>query len=73
MLKNYHFFGESQDLIGKYQKVMMNHREKREGDHKGHSAEAEGRSFLWRFGVEFKTLRQLERMVPSMGNYEWRI
>ena len=40
MLKNYHLFGESQDLIGKYKKVMMSHREKREGDHEGHSAEA---------------------------------
>lgn len=40
MLKNYHLFGESQDLIGKYKKVMMSHREKRKGDHEGHSAEA---------------------------------
>ena len=70
MLKNYHLFGESQDLIGKYKKVMMSQREKREGDHEGHSAEVEGRSFRWRFGVVFKTLRQLERTIPSMGNYE---
>ena len=33
MLKNYHLFGESQDLIGKYKKVMISQREKREGDH----------------------------------------
>jgi len=45
MLNNYHLFRESQDLIGKYEKVMMSHREKREGDHKGHSEVSEERSF----------------------------
>jgi hypothetical protein len=73
MLNNYHLFGESQDLIGKYEKVMMSYRAKREGDHKGHSEMVEEISSRRRFSAVFITLRPLERLIPCTENYELQI